>query len=232
MKTSARLAAVTSALFVVLTGALPPAAGLAAERPTCGGEKATIVGTAGKDAYAPSKFHPGDVVALLGGNDYAQVGGHVDDVTVCGGQGEDEIVADAGAGRDLRFFGGGGADVLGSLFEQGKRAAQHSFRLDGGRGLDYFHGSRAHDRIDGGPGPDRIDGYLGGDVLHGDGGDDLVEGGPGADTLFGDHDDDALYGYYYSTKTPNAERLDSAFGGPGRDVCVAADRHSCRRDRR
>jgi Ca2+-binding RTX toxin-like protein len=232
MRNTRRLAASLSLAFIALASVACTADASVVKDPICDGKRANIVGTAGKDSFIPSKFEPGDVVALLGGNDYAQVGGHVDDVTICGGKGEDEIVGDAGAGEGLKFFGDGGADELGSLFEQGKRSANHGFKLDGGLGHDIVAGSKGHDRIEGGSGPDYVRGSSGGDVVHGGPGDDDLSGGPGKDELFGDQDDDRLYGYFYETKTPNRERVDTAFGGPGRDLCVAKHRHSCKKDRR
>jgi len=232
MRTTLRRAGIIALLLCTPASIIGTSPALAAERPTCNGQTANIVGTQGKDSYAPSKFHDGDVVALLGGRDYAQVGGHTDNVTICGGRNDDEIVGDAGAGKNLRFFGDKGSDSLGSLFEQGKSASRHGYKLDGGPGRDYFDGSKRHDRVEGGAGPDVVRGYKVGDVVHGGRGEDLIEGGPGEDTLFGDQDDDALYGFYYQTRTPNRERVDSVFGGPGRDICVAKHRHSCKKDRR
>ena len=230
MRNTRRFAAPLSLAFIAFALIAYTADASAAQRPTCDGKKANIVGTAGNDSFIPSKFDAGDVVALLGGHDYAQVGAHIDHVTVCGGQGEDKIFGDAGAGEDLKFFGDDGSDQLGSLFEQGKHAAVHGFKLDGGRGRDSFTGSKGHDRIEGGTGADGVSGSRGGDVVHGGSGVDLLEGGAGKDKLFGDQDDDYLYGFFNGTKTPNRERVDSAFGGPGHDRCFAKYRHSCKRD--
>jgi DNA-binding beta-propeller fold protein YncE len=75
----------------------PPAA-------KCGGKKATIVGTAGKDVRSGTA--KADVIALLGGNDTAR--GLAGNDILCGGAGRDKLIG--GGGRD-RLVGGGGRDV-------------------------------------------------------------------------------------------------------------------------
>ena len=97
------------------TGAPVPAT------PTCDGQAATIVGTAGKDRLIGTK--KADVIVALGGNDRVRgLGGN--DV-VCAGDGNDEIYG--GAGKD-RLYG-----------EQGKD------RLAGGSGKDRLVGGPDRD---------------------------------------------------------------------------------------
>ncbi len=97
---------------------------------TCGGERATIVGTDKADVLRGTNRV--DVIAGLGGNDVIRgLGG--DDI-ICGGQGRD------------RIFGNGGADEL--YGELGRDI------IRGGSGNDILHGGPANDRLNGGGGND------------------------------------------------------------------------------
>lgn len=219
-------------LLAVLALPLAALPASAAKRPTCDGKRANIVGTGGRDSFSPGKFEEGDVVAMLGGSDFVEVGDHVDDITICGGKGDDFILGDARAGEDLHFFGDSGADYLGSdELERARRAMPHPLKLDGGRGNDHLTGSKGHDRIEGDSGFDIVRASTGDDVVHGGEGDDDLSGGAGNDLLFGDQDDDHLYGFDEKKKS-HRRQVDSAFGGPGHDLCVAKHRHSCKKDQR
>jgi uncharacterized delta-60 repeat protein len=95
--------------------------------PRCAGRRATIVGTAGRDALRGTPR--ADVIVALGGNDsVAALGGR--DI-VCGGKGNDRLV------------GGSGADRLDG--EQGQDT------LSGGTGNDRLSGGPGRDRLIGGP---------------------------------------------------------------------------------
>jgi Ca2+-binding RTX toxin-like protein len=114
---------------VALTG--PPAA-QAAERVTCAGKVATIVGTAGDDVLTGTPG--GDVIAGLSGADTIVGGGGND--TICGGGGDDTISAQS-PNNDP-------ADVRATL------------DLRGGTGNDHLSGSAGHTYYDGGPGDDVV----------------------------------------------------------------------------
>jgi uncharacterized delta-60 repeat protein len=139
-------------------GALVPA--------RCAGQRATLVGTPGRDDLRGT---PGrDVVAALGGNDTAA--GLDGNDLIClgpgkdrglGGPGNDRIFGDAGADR---VAGGSGAD-----------------RLQGGAGPDLLSGDDGDDRLLGGPGADLLLGGSGRDRLDGLGGRDEARGGEGSD---------------------------------------------------
>jgi DNA-binding beta-propeller fold protein YncE len=70
----------------------------------CGGKRATIVGTGGRDVIRGTPRT--DVIALLGGNDSAR--GLAGNDLLCGGEGRDRLIG--GGGRD-RLIGGAGRDL-------------------------------------------------------------------------------------------------------------------------
>ena len=141
------------------------------ETPTCDGESATIVGTAGNDQLTGTSDD--DVIVALGGDDDIQTAGGTD--RVCGGRGSDVIART----EDLdpedpdigRFFGGRGAD-----------------RAEGGNSpndqqvFDTLHGGPGNDQVLGHGGNDQVYGSAGSDTLNGGEGYDYVDGGPGNDT--------------------------------------------------
>lgn len=147
-------------LAVLAVAALPAATGSAGVM--CGGQVATIVGTAGPDDLDGT---PGpDVIAGQDGNDF--INGYEGNDRICGGGGNDIIRA--GAGND-RVWGGVGWDII--LGDEGADV------LRGGAGADVIHG---------GAGDDRLFGQAGADNLDGDAGIDTVTGGLGTDTCYGE----------------------------------------------
>jgi Ca2+-binding RTX toxin-like protein len=100
--------------------------------PSCGGKKATIVGTKAADHLVGTRR--ADVIASLGGRDDITGLGKGD--IVCGGQGDDHIAGRAGADR---LYGQAGADAL-----SGGKGAD---KLLGGTGHDTFHGGPGHDTV-------------------------------------------------------------------------------------
>jgi Tol biopolymer transport system component len=123
----------------------------------CGGETATIVGTAGADVIAGTSGR--DVVAGLGGDDTVR-GARGSDL-ICGGRGDDRLRG--GRGRDA-LRGGSGRD-----------------RLSGNRGRDVLRGVRRRDVLKGGRGPDTLSGGRGRDRLNGGSSQDTCRGGRGQD---------------------------------------------------
>jgi hypothetical protein len=96
------VAAVVSCLTLpALAGAAPQAA---AAQASCGGERATKVGTPQSDTLKGTKGR--DVIAALGGDD--RVSGLAADDVVCGGSGADQL---AGAAGDDTLLGGPGSDA-------------------------------------------------------------------------------------------------------------------------
>jgi hypothetical protein len=120
-------------------GGSPGAGGLV----TCGGKRATLVGTPKRDRLRGTGRR--DVIAGLAGNDVIR-GLRGNDV-ICGGAGRDRLLG--GRGKDL-LRGGAGRD-----------------RLFGGRGADLLLGGRGADRLRGGAGRDRLRGGAGLDLLRG-----------------------------------------------------------------
>ncbi len=104
--------------------------------PTCEGQAATIVGTAGADRLFGTAGP--DVIVGLGGNDgiYGYGGGDV----ICAGDGNDVVAG--GAGNDLIDGGNGDDRVTGDAGNDDVR---------GGAGSDRVFGNEGNDQIDGGP---------------------------------------------------------------------------------
>jgi uncharacterized repeat protein (TIGR01451 family) len=121
-----------------------------ARSPTCGGHRATIVGTAGADVLVGTAGN--DVIFAGAGSDRIRSLGGRD--LICAGRGRDVVKSGArsdqvrgGPGAD-RLFGGGGADAL--------RGGAGPDRLRGGRGPDLLAGGPGDDRCSGGPGRDAL----------------------------------------------------------------------------
>jgi Ca2+-binding RTX toxin-like protein len=153
---------------------------LASARPTCGGRKATIVGTNGRDVIKTRKHGP-QVIVARGGNDVIASLRNKD--RVCGNGGADVIRA--GTGRD-KVFGGPGADFIAS--------GNGSDKVFAGGGPDTIRGGPGGERVKGGAGADRLFGELQDDRLFGQGGVDLLVGGQGIDRLRGGRHGDWLRG--------------------------------------
>lgn len=100
----------------------------------CGGAKATITGTAGRNKLKGTKKR--DVITGLGGNDVIK--GLKGNDLICGGAGNDKLI------------GGPGKDTL--LGEAGKDV------LLGGPGKDKLKGGKGRDRCAKGPGKGRLSG--------------------------------------------------------------------------
>jgi uncharacterized repeat protein (TIGR01451 family) len=120
-----------------------------AKGPTCGGHRATIVGTSGADVLAGTAGN--DVILARAANDRILSFGGRD--LICAGAGNDVVKSGArsdkvlaGPGAD-RLFGGVGGDVL--------RGGRGPDRIRGGRGADLLAGGPGRDRCFGGPGRDR-----------------------------------------------------------------------------
>ncbi len=121
--------------------ALVPPGGVSFDGHTCGGELATMVGTAGRNRLQGSDGR--DVIAGLDGSDVIDGGGGRD--LICGGDGDDQLFG--GPGRDV-VNGGRGDDDL--------RGGPGRDRLNGGSGDDQLHGGRGADRLRGKSGTDQL----------------------------------------------------------------------------
>ena len=101
------------------------------ERPPCGGQGTTLIGTGAADQLTGTDGP--DVIAGLGGNDVIR--GLAGNDVICGGKGRDRLVG--GPGSD-RLLGQAGRDLL-----------------KGGSGRDRLKGGPGRDVLRGGPGRDR-----------------------------------------------------------------------------
>lgn len=95
------VAAATSAV-------IPIQAAGAGSTPTCLGQKATYVGTNGRDEVTVTG--PSTVLYLKGGNDVVHVERPQGMVYICGGDGADEVYHFSTT--RLRYYGGSGKDKL------------------------------------------------------------------------------------------------------------------------
>ena len=124
-------------LALVAGGLLAGPAVAADQGPSCGGKKATIVGTAKSETIKGTAKN--DVIHGRGGNDKIDGGGGND--IICGGGGNDDL---AGGNGNDRIVGGRGADDI-----------------DGGGGNDKVFGAKGYDRMQGGEGDDSVYGGPG-----------------------------------------------------------------------
>lgn len=117
-------------LGLALDAPVPPAPAV----PTCHGQEATIVGTAGKDVLRGTQGR--DVIVGLGGDDV--IDGRGGDDLVCGGPGNDVIQGGYG---DDRVYGQSGSDVI--------NGGPGDDRISGGQGTDVMAGGGGRDYLDG-----------------------------------------------------------------------------------
>lgn len=206
-----------AATTVVLTGPVLAAA------PTCDGEPATIVGTAGDDVLVGT---PGrDVIAALAGAD--QLRGRGGDDLLCGGAGRD--VLRGGPGADLLDVGpddGGEPDVI--TYDTAARGVEIDLRLGTvkGQGRDRLVGDRF--ALHGSPHDDDLVGNDATEVLAGLAGDDRITGSGGDDWIYGDglrpnrmRGDDILYGVAGADSLHPGRGDDDVSGGTGDDYLYA-----------
>ena len=150
-------------------------------RLSCGGKKATMVGSNGRDVIRAPK-HGVQVIVARGGDDriFAKQGHDV----ICAGPGDDVVFA--GDSKD-RVRGQGGDDYIDGGSSGDKL-------LDGGGGDDTIIGGGGGDKVKGGGGGDRILGGIQDDDLSGNSGSDVLVGGQGTDRMRGGSGDDHLRG--------------------------------------
>lgn len=205
MAITLRLPQMTAAAALTTAALLAPTAVSAqTTAPLCGGEAATIVGTAGDDVIEGTAGN--DVIFAAQGNDIIfGLGG--DDI-VCAGKGDDVIVG--GQGFDI-LFGAQGNDVMfaadGSTVAE--RADTKGARMFGGAGDDLMIGSNRWDRMQGGLGLDHMEGHEGRDWMRGGGDTDYVDGGANIDDMHGGNGHDRM----------RVTTGDSAKGSNGNDLC-------------
>ena len=151
-----------SRAFTVSTAPSPPG------MPTCQGEKASIVGTAGDDHITGTGGN--DVIVSLGGHDL--INGRGGNDTICGGSGKDRL---RGAGGKDRLRGDGGKDaLLGGDQDDSLGGGSGRDNLDGGSGDDQLRGNGDDDELGGGSGNDRLDGGRGRDQCSGGSDRDVI----------------------------------------------------------
>lgn len=167
-----------AALVLTLT-ALVVAAEPATAAAVCGGQAATITGTAAGETLVGTAGP--DVIVGLGGDDIIRgMGG--DDI-ICGGIGADVIRG--GAGDDLIFGQKGNDELRGELGKDILRGGNGNDLLLGGKGNDVLEGGNHRDRLVGFNGRDTLRGQNGVDELLGGAGNDKLRGGASADELDG-----------------------------------------------
>ncbi len=138
----------------------------------------------------------------------------VDQISITGGDGNDNI--DAGSDRAVPIFadGGNGRDKIAGGFKNDTLMGDggRDF-IDGGAGADHIIGGGGNDQLRGQTGNDLIHGGPGNDYLEGDSGNDRLDGGSGLDTVHGNDGDDFI--------TANDGAIDSLFGDGGTDTATA-----------
>jgi hypothetical protein len=126
--------------MALVTGAMFAGPATAAGEPTCGGKKATIVGTNKSETIKGTA--KADVIHARGGNDTIYGFGGND--IICGGPGRDKLIG--GSGNDRLASGLGADKVYGGTGND---------RIFGARGADKMDGGHGDDDVYGGPGVDR-----------------------------------------------------------------------------
>ena len=202
---------------------------------SCGGKRATIVGTAGNDVLVGKKAS--DLIDGGGGNDRISGGPNGND-TICGGPGDDRsrrarlrrplrrrrqrpLAGETGADRSTAG-GATTAERRRGQRQPGRRrgddellGAKGPDRLFGGDGNDFLIGDKGSDETDGGGGDDRLAGDKGNDRSTAIAGEDQVDGGAG--------DDPQLDGGSGSDSVFAGTGIDSANGGEGDGDIVRGD---------
>jgi Ca2+-binding RTX toxin-like protein len=169
-----------------------------ADRPTCFGRRATLVGTSGDDEIIGTSQT--DVIVARAGNDVVRSRGNRD--FVCGGHGDDRLNGGANAS------GGFGDNISG----------------DEGNDRILSDGKASNDVLRGGPGDDHLTtptqpaSYT--DFV----GPRVLRGGPGADTVVGSADDAVYGGPGPDRLTATGAFAGALQGGPGADVVTTAKR--------
>jgi len=220
----------TAAAAAAVAAALIWAAAPSEARVSCGGKRADVVGTEGRDVIVvPS--HGQQVIAGKGGNDRIVAKRNHD--TICGGDGDDVIVAGQGAdkvwggpGDDVISTGRGKDRVRGEDDDDSITAGAGGDKLYGDEGDDSIDGDTGKDQIYGGEGDDSINSGPGGDSVYGEGGNDSLQGDAGGDSIHGDSGDDRVYGelqddHLYGDDGNDLligdQGIDHINGGPGSD---------------
>ena len=167
MRNTRRLAASLSLAFIALASVACTADASAAKQPTCDGKRANIVGTAGQGQLHPEEFRARGRRGAAR-RQRLRPGRRATWTTSRSAAARARTKSSATPVRvkDLKFFGDGGADELGSLFEQGKRVASARFQArtaiadtTSSRAVRAMTGSRAA------PVPTGFSGLRGGDVV-------------------------------------------------------------------
>jgi Ca2+-binding RTX toxin-like protein len=233
--------AAVSALALILTAAVPATA-QAASKPTCFGQKATIVGTKGADRITLTPKH--DVVVTLGGDDvivpefydtedgsasdpYIYAGPSPSHDFVCTGDGNDSIIGNQGSsGYAYKVAAGRGDDRIGSgtviYAGPGKDFVDYEdcdpTEVHGGSGNDTIvSGHSAYwEEGDPGPRPDRCPDDD--DKVWGDEGDDLIYGEDGDDVIYGGPGKDEIHGGTGNNKLYGWAGSDTLLGDTGNDL--------------
>lgn len=240
----AGLAGIAALVLASPLAVLSSAAGAAAPT-TCGGERATIVGTANAETITGTDGR--DVIVGLGGSD--RIDGGAGDDLICGGDGADRLIGGegddtllAGAARYVSNRGGDGyvPDVLeGGPGDDLLDIGPAEPNADSGdvTGTLRFDRSPARVRVELGSGwalgdgedtivprpGTRVLGSAFGDRLVGGIHADQLYGGLGPDVIAGGGGDDHLYGDPASDGDPEQPgQEDRLVGGAGKDVLVAA----------
>ncbi|MBM7519695.1 calcium-binding protein [Nocardioides nitrophenolicus] len=193
---SLTLAAIVAATVVPLSTGGAGAA--AAARPSCGGVRATIVGTPRADVIRGTRGR--DVIVGLGGNDRILGRGGAD--LICGGGGADTIRS--GTSGRARLYGNGGNDDI--------TANGRGDKVSGGAGNDEMRtGTAPGVVVRGDLGDDRVVTESAGATVYGGAGHDVLTAKAGGVALLGEDGDDQLFG---------ADVPGRADGGPGNDLIV------------
>jgi Ca2+-binding RTX toxin-like protein len=195
-----------AAALIAAAGILLAPLAAKAEAISCGGKKATIVGTPGDDVIVGKGAS--DVIYGGGGDDRISGGRNGND-TICGGSGDDTL--NGGRGFDKLYGEEGNDNLDGETGSDMLDGGGGNDKLAGDKGSDNLHGGGGEDDLIGAKGPDDLDGGAGDDFLDGQQGSDQLDGGGGGDSVFGDKGNDKILG---------GSGDDTLEGGPGDEPTI------------
>ncbi|MGH8792858.1 MAG: M91 family zinc metallopeptidase, partial [Stackebrandtia sp.] len=190
----------------------------------------TVVNTGSGDDDVSVKKDPdtGETIVTVNGQEYRYPAGTP--ITIRGGEGNDTISVPEGTDVDVTMLGGDGDDevqgrggnetVVGGSGDDKLRGGDGNDYLSGGSGDDYAEGQGGSDNISGAAGNDTIYGLGDNNTITGGEGDDYVEGGKGDDDIHGGTGNDVLSGGKGDDDIHTGGGNNTVYAGQGDDDIV------------
>lgn len=160
----------------------------------------------------------GDVIVNVNGAERRFTGADRNNLVIRAGDGNDTVTVGKGVTVNLTIEGGEGDDnITGGAGADTIEAGAGNDTVDGGAGRDYINGSRGNDSLAGGDGDDVIYGGDGDDSISGNAGNDYLEGSKGNDNISGNEGADVLSGGIGDDNLSGNDGNDAIYSGQGKD---------------